>query len=130
MQTITITIRINRSVRDVFAFTTTPPNSTLWISSFAKEATSEWPIRVGTIYKLENQQGERSEYTVTALKENELFELVSADNNYHVRYTYRSVDDNSSELAYYEWVDQGELEEPFTAETLEKLKYILENSSR
>jgi hypothetical protein len=44
MRTNTLTIQIHRSASDVFAFTTTPPNSTRWISSFVSEETNEWPI--------------------------------------------------------------------------------------
>ena len=123
-----LTIQINKPVSKVFAFTITPPNSTLWINSIDKEETNEWPIRVGTIYKLQDNKGEYSEVIVTAIKENKSVEWVSKNKNYHCRYTYRSIDKNTSELEYYEWIDGGELEEPFSLEILEKLKSVLESS--
>lgn len=54
-----------------------------------------------------------------------MFVLTSADGNYHVRYIFNSTEDNSTEVNYHEWVDNGELDKPFTA--LEKLKAVLEN---
>jgi hypothetical protein len=57
-----------------------------------------------------------------------MFEFVSKDGNYHVRYNYKSIDENSFKLEYYEWVDDGELEEPFSMETLEKFRTVLENT--
>ena len=93
------------------------------------EDTSELPVQVGTVYTLKDECGKISKYTVTAIKENELFELVSEDNNYHARYVYRPIDENATGFEYYEWVDHGQLEVPFTMEILQKLKGILEASS-
>lgn len=127
MMTNKLTIRIKKPVNEVFTFTITPPNSTLWIDSVIHEKTNEWPIRVGTIYRLKNTKGEISEVVVTALKENQLVEWVSKDQNYHVRYTYKSIDKKTCELEYFEWVDTGQLDQPFTQETLEKLKLVLDS---
>lgn len=122
-----LVIRINKPISDVFAFTITPPNTTLWIKSIVKEETSEWPIRVGTVYKLTDRNGRPSEVTVTSFKKNKLVEWISQDGNYHCRYTYRLLSKQTTELEYYEWVNTGELDEPFTQETLGKLKLVLEN---
>ena len=122
-----LTIRINKSVHEVFTFTITPPNSTRWIDSIVKEETNEWPVRIGTIYKLQDKNGEFSEVVVMAIKENKFVEWVSKDQVYHCCYTFKSIDKNTSELEYYEWVDEGELEGPFTSDVLEKLKSLVES---
>ncbi len=119
-------IRINKPIQEVFAFAITPPNSALWIPSVDKEETNEWPIRIGTIYKLQNNKGELSEVIVVNLRENEIVEWISKDKNYHCRYTFKIIDNNISELEYAEWVDEGQIDKPFTLEVLEKLKFVLE----
>jgi hypothetical protein len=121
-----LNITINKSPEEIFSFYINPQNSPLWLDSFIKEETDTWPVRKGTIYRNLNVKGEWNEYTVTDYKENEIFELTSKDGNYHVRYTHRPIDNKSSELEYYEWVDKGKLEEPFTLEILNKLKILVE----
>jgi len=121
-------IQINKPVIDVFTFTITPENTKKWINSILEEETNEWPIRIGSLYTHKNKQsGLWNKYTVTDYEEYKVFELTSKDKNYHVRYSYKSIDSNTAELEYYEWVDKGELDEPFTIETLKKLKTVLEN---
>jgi len=121
-----IVIIINKSPKQIYDFYINPKNTPLWIDSIIQEETSVWPIQIGSIYRNQNRQGKWMEYTVTKLQSNEVFELVSKDGNYHVRYTHKIIDNISSELEYYEWVDKGELEEPFTFTILQKLKKVLE----
>lgn len=121
-----LTIKINKPIAEVFGFTITPPNSTRWIPSIISEETNEWPIKSGTVYKLQNKNGEYFEIIVATVEENEMVEWVAKDRRYHCRYIYKSLGKNITELEYYEWVDRGELNEPFTIEILEKLKEILE----
>lgn len=121
-----IVITINKTPKQIFDFYINPKNTPLWLDSIVQEVTNEWPIKIGTNYRNQNKKGEWMEYIVTKLQPNEVFELTSKDGNYHVRYTHKIINNYSSELEYYEWVDKGNLEEPFTFEILQKLKDILE----
>ncbi|MBU0618823.1 hypothetical protein KKD62_01150 [Patescibacteria group bacterium] len=125
-----LTVWINKPVDEIFRFCITPPNSTRWIPSVTKEETSEFPIRIGTVYTLQNKNGNFSEVTVTGIKKNEFVEWISKDKNYHCRYLFKPLDRNTSEFEYYEWIEKGELEEPFTIDILEKLKRVIEQTGK
>lgn len=123
-----LTVQINKPVEEVFTYTINPKYSPLWVDSFLEEKTGEWPVRLGTVYSEKLKNGANSSYTVTAFEENRVFELISEDKNYHVHYTFTHVNDNACTLEYFEWVDRGEIEEPFSIEVLEKLKSLIEKS--
>ncbi len=120
-------VTINKPVHEVFAFTLNPENTPFYISSIVKEEVNEKPTKIGTIYRNQNKNSKWSEYTVTAYEKNKLFIFTSSDGNYSVKYSFKSISDNATEVEYYEQVGQGDLEEPFTAEILDKLKLILES---
>ncbi|MBU2543755.1 SRPBCC family protein [Patescibacteria group bacterium] len=119
-------IKIKKSSEEVFAYYTNPNNTPLWWDAVAKEETSEWPRKLGTIYRSLSKNGGWNEFTVTDFKKNKIFELTSKDGKYHVRYTHTPKNENSMELEYYEWVDENELDDPFTMEILKKLKEAIE----
>lgn len=121
-----LTIRINKSADFVFDFTLNPKNTPKWINSIVQEETNEWPPKKGTIYRNKNIEGKWNEYKLTEFESNKMFTMTSKDGNYHVRYKFTPVDKNSCELEYFEWVDEGVLEEPFTLSILKKLKAEIE----
>ncbi len=115
-------VTINKPTHEVFAFTLNPENTPSWASSILKEEVNEKPTKIGTIYKNQSQKGKWSEYTVTDYEEDKFFVFTSGDKNYSVKYSFRPISDDITEVEYYEWVNQGDLEEPFSIEVLNTLK--------
>src|ERR1700728_715337 len=103
MQHNILKIKINKPVEEVFEFTTNPINTHKWIDSIVAEETSDWPIKLGSIYKNTDRQGNQAEYTVIELAPSLYFSLRSKDENYVVRYSYTILPDNTTELEYHEW---------------------------
>jgi len=126
MKNCKLTISINKPTSEVFQFTLDPNNTPLWVDSIVKEKVNEIPTKVGTIYRNINKDGIWSEYLVTQYEQYRMFEFVASDKNYHVKYTLTPLSDSSCELEYFEWVENGEIEVPFTIQVLEKLKGLLE----
>ena len=121
-----ILIEIDKPVKEVFEFTINPKNTPLWISNIQEEISTEYPPVVGTIYKNRGDVGEWDFYKVIEFKKNQLFTMKISDGNYHVRYTYKKLSDVKTEMEYFEWVEKGELENPFTQDVLNKLKEVIE----
>lgn len=124
-----IAIEINSSVSKVFEFTINPANTHLWIENIVREEANGSPINVGTEYRNLNKKNKWTEYEVVQFYPNKIFEMKQKNDSYHVRYTYESISDNKTKLTYFEWVDEGELEEPFSLVVLEKLKKIIEKTN-
>jgi len=125
MKSCKLFIQINKTPSEIFRFVLNPKNTPLWINSIVKEEVNENPVKIGAVYRNVNEDGIWSEYLVTQYEENKMFEFVSSDKNYHVMYTLTPKGKNRCELEYFEWVERGELESPFTIQILEKLKNVL-----
>ena len=121
-----LSVVINKPVNEVFEFTINPVNTPSWIAGIVKEETNEREIRKGTKYRNVNQKGVWTAYTVVEFAKDKLFELKQDESSYHVKYTYEHLSSVKTKLTYHEWVDSGELDEPFEQAVLEKLKRVME----
>lgn len=118
-----LTVIINKPISQVFAFCITPPKVALWVPGFVNETASEWPPKVGTVYTEYKDDNTSFDIVVTDYKENEYIEWKTEDGKYHVRYTFTKIDESTAELEY---VETGEVTEPFTQEVLDRLKIAAE----
>lgn len=121
-----LTIIIDKPLAEVFRFTLDPENTPKWIDGIVEEETNETPLKLGTIYRNKGTSGNWNEYEMTAFEQDKLFELSRSNGNYHVRYTFTPTSDGHCAFEYYEWVDEGELDDTVSQEVLEKLKSVME----
>jgi uncharacterized protein YndB with AHSA1/START domain len=124
-----LVIKINKPVAEVFEFVTNPANTPKWLEFIVVEKTNEMPPKLGTIYKNRNKAREWSTYEMTTFQQNKMFIMSNRHGNYDVQYIFKPLGDNETQLEYYEWVNKGELEKPFTQDILEKLKLVIETGN-
>ncbi len=122
-----ITVIINKSIEDVFKFTTNPKNTHLWIPSVEEEIAEEYPPKINTQYKNRGKEPDWDFYKVVEFDKNKVFTLTDLDENYSVSYTYKKLGDSQTEMEYFEWMKEGELSNPFTKDILLKLKSVMES---
>ena len=122
-----IKVIINRPISEVFEFTTNPKNTHMWIPSIEKEITNEYPPKLGTIYKNHGEdENSWDEYKVIEFENNKVFTLEEVGGTYKVRYSYKQINENTTELEYFEWVSEGVLNNSFPQSTLNLLKEFME----
>jgi len=118
-----IRIIINASCDEIFEFTVEPTNTPKWIEGAGEETIDTKQILIGTKYS--NDIGT---WEVTDYDKDVFFELTNKETGYSCSYSYRRIDDNTTELTYFESMEDGsELTEPMKEEHFEKLKILLEN---
>jgi hypothetical protein len=123
-----ITIVIEKPVSEVFEFTTNPKNTHLWIPQINQELSDKYPPEINTVYKNTGNLGKWNYYKVIEFEKDRVFALKSSDGNYFVKYSYKKLGKARTEMQYFEWVDDGEIESPFTRDILERLKGVMEKS--
>lgn len=121
-----LSITIDKTISEVFEFTTNPENTPKWIDGIVVEETNEMPPKLGTIYRNKGQSGNWNEYEMTVFEKDKTFTLSRKNGDYHVRYTFTPVDNDRCDFEYYEWVDNGGLDDTVSQDVLEKLKSVLE----
>lgn len=127
MQENKLIIVIDRDIQTVFEYTTNPSNTHLWIDFVAEEIAEHYPPIIWTLYKNHSIDSKTWDiYTVKEFVPYKIFTLTDNEWNYHVQYTYRAIDNQKTELEYYEWMEDWILSNPFSYSHLERLKTILE----
>ncbi len=125
-------IEVHKSAEEIFNFAINPKNTPIWLPAILEEKTSEWPPRVGTIYSQATDLGngkkgsdaiiitEYIPYTRLAFK--------SKTSTYRCSYDFEEKD-GVTRLVYTENSGNAAgLESPFSQESLEKLKALIETS--
>lgn len=129
MHTNTLTVEVNVPIEELFKYITEPWNAHMWMDNVVAQDCDHWPPEVGVSkYRNKGEDGVWTSYVLTAYEPNTLFELTREDGILAVRYTYVALGENRTELTYHEWVNEGDIENPFPQAALDKLKKVLEIS--
>ncbi len=117
-----IRITINKPSKKVFEFVLEPNNTHLWCKDIKQETIDTEQIGLNTIYI--NNFGK---LRVTDYERNVYFELSEIDTEYQCSYSFKKIDENTTELIYFEgMLDGSELSDVMDFEDFEKLKELLE----
>ena len=121
-----ITVTIGKPIDEVFEFTTNPQNTHVWIPSISEEVADEYPPKINTEYRNRGDNSNWNKYKVVDFEKNKVFILFNLEDKYFVKYTYHKLDDNKTEMEYFEWMIDGELSNPFTEDIFGNLKKVME----
>ncbi len=120
-------IFINKPVQEVFKYSLESDNVSKWIVSIKEEMPSERPVKVGT--KLKNigvNSSTWNYYEVIDYKEGKTFTLKRLNGDYFVKYTCTEKN-NGTDFEYFEWAENGDLDDLMEMSALELLKKLIEN---
>lgn len=121
-----LTIFINKPVKEVFEYSLESNNVPKWIISIKEEIPSERPVKLGT--KLKNigvNSTIWNQYEMIDFQPPKTFTLKKLNGDYKVRYTCTEKN-GGTDFEYFEWAENGELDELMEMEALELLKKLIE----
>lgn len=122
MQTNEIRITIKAPPEIVFEYTLEPKNTKYWVEDSIEMTTDTDQIGLGTKYSNKHITREVTDY-----QRDNFLELADVDGIYSCSYSFRKIDDDTTELIFFESHNDGtELEYPIEADCFEKLKEVLE----
>lgn len=120
-----IRITIIAPISEVFEFTLEPQNTKQWVTDSVEMKTDTNQINLGTKYINKFITREVTDYDC-----NRFIELSDIDGSYVCSYSFRKIDDEATEIIFFESHDDGsELEYPLDQKNFEKLKELLENNT-
>lgn len=124
-----LTIFINKPVQEVFTYSLESNNVPKWITSIKQEIPLERPVKKGTRLKNIGVNSDTwNEYEVIDFEPNKTFTLKRLNGDYFVRYTCTE-NQNGTDFEYFEWAENGELDDLMKMNALELLKKNIENIS-
>lgn len=117
-----VRIVINRPQKEVFEFTLEPKNTPLWVHDAIEMQTDTMQINIGTKYSNEFITREVTDYD-----RDKFLELHDVEGTYSCSYSFRKIDEDTTELVFFESHDNAsELEFPIEEKYFQKLKEVLE----
>lgn len=122
MKTNEIRITIKALPEKVFEYVLEPKNTQFWVEDSVEMKTDTDQINLGTLYSNEFITREVIDY-----QRDTFIELADTEGSYSCSYSFKKIDDETTEIIFFESHDDGlELEYPLEEKNFEKLKEILE----
>ena len=121
-----LSIFIDKPVDEVFEYSLESDNVPNWITSIKCEIPSERPVKLGTqLRNISAGSDTWNVYEMIDFKPPKTFTLKLLNGDYFVRYTCIP-NGTGTDFEYYEWAENGQLDDPMGMDALVLLKNQIE----
>jgi uncharacterized protein YndB with AHSA1/START domain len=121
MKELSTSIKIKASAEDIFKFITDPANTPKWVKVVVREEVSDWPAKVGAIYRNQDTDGNWLELEVLEFSPPTRLVMLNLSSKDTLIYDFSELESGSTELTYKVKFNKDSASKRFSVESINKI---------